>query len=182
MHSKKDEYDKKHISPAVLCERQQGEKRNCPVARLLASQGGEVAGSESGAGVLEAGSCIQFAVRRIGRNITHHFSFGERFDETMMKCYFVCYQHIMLPNHQFIEFSPPQQVRRGSNSGEYHHPQAGRTDFRPADRQGKADVAGEKKKATNVCRHRRRLLETKSHSSLVRFLHAPLTLMLKTPQ
>lgn len=41
-----------------------------------------------------------------GRNITHHFSFGERFDETMMKCYFVCYQHIMLPNHQFIEFSP----------------------------------------------------------------------------
>ena len=33
----------------------------CPVARLLASQGGEVAGSESGAGVLEAGSCIQFA-------------------------------------------------------------------------------------------------------------------------
>lgn len=41
-----------------------------------------------------------------GRNITHHFSFGERFDETMMKCYFVCYQHIMLPNHQFIGFSP----------------------------------------------------------------------------
>ena len=41
-----------------------------------------------------------------GRNITHHFSFGERFDETMMKCYFVCYQYIMLPNHQFIEFSP----------------------------------------------------------------------------
>ena len=30
-----------------------------------------------------------------GRNITHHFSFGERFDETMMKCYFVCYQHIL---------------------------------------------------------------------------------------
>ena len=44
-----------------------------------------------------------------GRNITHHFSFGERFDETMMKCYFVCYQHIMLPNHQFIEFSPNHQ-------------------------------------------------------------------------
>lgn len=32
-----------------------------PVACLLASQGGEVAGSESGAGMLEAGSCIQFA-------------------------------------------------------------------------------------------------------------------------
>ena len=50
--------------------------------------------------------CHYSPVRRIGRNITHHFSFGERFDETMMKCYFVCYQHIMLPNHQFIEFSP----------------------------------------------------------------------------
>lgn len=50
--------------------------------------------------------CRYSPVRRIGRNITHHFSFGERFDETMMKCYFVCYQHIMLPNHQFIEFSP----------------------------------------------------------------------------
>ena len=46
------------------------------------------------------------ATSHIGRNITHHFSFGERFDETMMKCYFVCYQHIMLPNNQFIEFSP----------------------------------------------------------------------------
>ena len=121
-----------------------------------------------------------------GRNITHHFSFGERFDETMMKCYFVCYQHIMLPNHQFIEFSPLNKsagevtvvnitIRRLVG-------RTGRTDFRPADRQGKADVAGEKKKATNVCRHRRRLLETKSHSSLGRFLHAPLTLMLKTPQ
>ncbi|MFT0428632.1 hypothetical protein ACMSFD_14885 [Bacteroides thetaiotaomicron] len=41
----------------------------------------------------------------------------------------------------------PQQVRRGSNRGEHRHPQAGRTDFHPTDRQGKADVAGEKKKA-----------------------------------
>lgn len=32
-----------------------------PVARLLASKGGEVAGSESGAGMLEAYPCIQFA-------------------------------------------------------------------------------------------------------------------------
>ena len=30
MHSKKNEYDKKHISRAVLCERQQGEEWNCP--------------------------------------------------------------------------------------------------------------------------------------------------------
>lgn len=36
----------------------------------------------------------------------HHFSFGEPFDETLMKGYFICYQHIRLHNHQFIGFSP----------------------------------------------------------------------------
>lgn len=41
-----------------------------------------------------------------GRSPTHHFSFGERFDETLMKCYSACYQYIILPNHQFIGFSP----------------------------------------------------------------------------
>ena len=30
MHSKNYEYDKEHISRAVLCERQQGEEWNCP--------------------------------------------------------------------------------------------------------------------------------------------------------
>ena len=40
---------------------------------------------------------------------------------------------------------------RGSNRGERRYPPAGRTDFRPADRQGKALIAGETKKATNVC-------------------------------
>lgn len=40
------------------------------------------------------------------RRPTHHFSFGERFDETLMKVYFVCYQCIKLSNHQFIGFSP----------------------------------------------------------------------------
>ena len=39
-------------------------------------------------------------------NATHRFSFGERFDETMMKCYYACYQYISLPNHQFIGISP----------------------------------------------------------------------------
>ncbi len=44
--------------------------------------------------------------RENGRSPTHHFSFGERFDETMMKDYFVCYQYIRPSNHQFIGFSP----------------------------------------------------------------------------
>ena len=93
--------------------------------------------------------CRYSPVRRIGRNITHHFSFGERFDETLMKCYSNGNQSVMLSDHQFIEFSPLNKS------------------------------AGE---VTVVNITIRRLLETKSHSSLGRFLHAPLTLMLKTPQ
>ena len=38
-------------------------------------------------------------------NAAHRFSFGERFDETMMKCYFISYQCIRLSYHQFIGFS-----------------------------------------------------------------------------
>ena len=37
---------------------------------------------------------------------THHFSFGEPFDETLMKCYFGGIQSVILSNHQFIGFSP----------------------------------------------------------------------------
>ena len=36
----------------------------------------------------------------------HHFSFGERFDETLMKCYSNGNQSVRLSNHQFIGFSP----------------------------------------------------------------------------
>ena len=35
----------------------------------------------------------------------HHFSFGERFDETMMNIYHFGYQFIILSTHQFIGFS-----------------------------------------------------------------------------
>ena len=37
---------------------------------------------------------------------THHFSFGERFDETLMKGYSISCQKIRLSNHQFIGISP----------------------------------------------------------------------------
>lgn len=116
----------------------------------------------------------------------HHFSFGERFDETLMKGYFICYQHIRLHNHQFIGFSPliksavetaapslpvcPCADRQSCrhNGTEYH--------ARLAKRKGEpmsADITTDTAAG---------FWETKSHSSLGRFLHAPLTLMLKTPQ
>lgn len=44
--------------------------------------------------------------RESGCSLTHHFSFGERFDETLMKDYFISCQYIRLSNHQFIGFSP----------------------------------------------------------------------------
>lgn len=44
--------------------------------------------------------------RENGRSPTHHFSFGERFDETLMKGYSISCQCIRLSNHQFIGFSP----------------------------------------------------------------------------
>ena len=36
---------------------------------------------------------------------THHFSFGERFDEMLMKGYFNGNQRVRIFNHQFIGFS-----------------------------------------------------------------------------
>ena len=43
--------------------------------------------------------------RESGRNPTHRFSLGERFDETPMKIYYISYQYIRISNHQFIGFS-----------------------------------------------------------------------------
>ena len=44
--------------------------------------------------------------RESGCSPTHHFSFGERFDETPMKGYCNVCQCIRMYNHQFIGFSP----------------------------------------------------------------------------
>ena len=43
--------------------------------------------------------------RKKKRNAAHRFSFGERFDETLMKGHFIFYQYIRPSNHQFIGFS-----------------------------------------------------------------------------
>ena len=120
------------------------------------------------------------------RSPTHHFSFGERFDETMMKCYFTCYQYIMLLNHQFIGFSPLINSAVGTAAPSPPVcPCANRQSCRHNGTEYQTKLA-KRKREINVRQHhrqhRRRLLGTKSHSSLGRFLHAPLTLMLKMPQ
>ncbi len=69
----------------------------------------------------------------------HHFSFGERFDETMMNVYHYGYQYIILSNHQFIEFSSTNRSAGHTNGRKCHYPQAGLTSdlpaVRPADKE-----------------------------------------------
>ena len=99
--------------------------------------------------------------RESGRRLTHRFSFGKRFDEKMLRVHPSGGQRVMLSIHLFIGISPLIKSAVGSNRGEHRHPQVGRTDFHPADRQGKADVTSEKRTASENRRHRRRLLENK---------------------
>ena len=116
----------------------------------------------------------------------HHFSFGEPFDETLMKGYCSVCQYVRLSNHQFIGFSFANKSVGQTDGRKCHYPQAGRSDIRPAccptSRQGKAYHINEKKRSAYTAGTLTGFWRQKSHSSLGRFLHAPLTLMLKTPQ
>lgn len=124
--------------------------------------------------------------RESGRSPIHHFSFDERFDETMMKCYFACYQHIMLPNHQFIGFSPLIKSAVGTAAPSLPVcPCADRQSCRHNGTEYQTKLAKRKGKpmsADITADTAAGFWGTKSHSSLGRFLHAPLALMLKTPQ
>lgn len=62
----------------------------------------------------------------------HHFSFGERFDETMMNAYRFGYQFIILSTHQFIGFSSANKSVGQTDGRKCHYPQAGRTSDLPA--------------------------------------------------
>ena len=101
-------------------------------------------------------------------NAAHRFSFGKRFDETLMKGYCISCLYIRLSNHQFIGFSfiikPAVEATEVSIA---IRRLARRTSVLPTDK-GKPTPP--------------QAFGNKSHSSLWRFLHAPLTLMLKTPQ
>lgn len=81
----------------------------------------------------------------------HHFSFGERFDETMMNVYHFGYQYIILSTHQFIGFSSANKSAGQTDGRKCHYPQAGRSDIRPAccptSRQGKVYHINEKKRS-----------------------------------
>ena len=89
--------------------------------------------------------------RRSKHSPTHHFSFGERFDETMMKYYFACYQHIMLPNHQFIGFSPlNKSVGKATEVNIAIRRQVGRTSVLLTDKGKPTSLAKRKRRPTTA--------------------------------
>lgn len=94
--------------------------------------------------------------RENGRSPAHHFSFGERFDETLMKGYCISCQYIRLSNHQFIGFSPLiKSAGKATKVNIAIRRLVGRTSVLPTDK-GKLMSLAKKKKATNVRRHHRR--------------------------
>ena len=102
--------------------------------------------------------------------ILHHFSFGERFDETMMNAYCVGNKYIAYTNHQFIGFlstnKPAGKVAEVKIT-------IRRPDGRMSDLQGKAHCIGAKKEtADNIPTLPQAFKEQKSHSLLGHFLHA----------
>ena len=114
-------------------------------------------------------------------NAAHRFYFGERFDEILMKVHCNVYQCVRLFNHQFIGFSslikstvgtaapslpacPYADTQSCRHNGTEYHVRLAKREW---EKQAVDTAAG--------------FWGTKSHSSLGRFLHASLTLMLKTP-
>ena len=119
-------------------------------------------------------------------NTIHHFSFDERFDETLMKGYSISCQNIRLSNHQFIGFSPfIKSAGKATEVSIAIRRLVGRTSVLPTDKGKPTSLAKRKRQPTTAditADTAAGFWETKSHSLLGRFLHTPLTLMLKTPQ
>lgn len=88
----------------------------------------------------------------------HHFSFGERFDETLMKGYYNVSQVIILSNHQFIGFLPfIKSAGKATEESITIRKQVGRTSGLPTDK-GKPMLLVKRKSIQHHRRHRRRLL------------------------
>lgn len=118
-------------------------------------------------------------------NTIHHFSFGERFDETLMKVYCNVYQCVMSSIHHFIGFLPLiKSTGKATVVNTAIRRLVGRTSIPPTDKGKPMSLAKRKRQpitANITADTAAGFWGTKSHSSLGRFLHAPLTLMLKTP-
>ena len=118
----------------------------------------------------------KWLMKREGRHSpTHHFSFGERFDETLMKGYCNVCQCIRLSNHQFIGFSP--LIKSAGEATEVNiaiSRQVGRTSVLPTDKEKPMSQAKRKRRPMSAyitVYTAARFWRTNSPSSLGRFLH-----------
>ena len=89
---------------------------------------------------------IRLMKRENGRSPTHHFSFGERFDEKMLRVHPFGGQRVILSIHQFIGFSPlNKSAGEATEVNIAIRRLVGRTSGLPTDK-GETDVTGEKKR------------------------------------
>ena len=112
--------------------------------------------------------------RESGRSPIHHFSFGERFDEKMLRVHPSGGQCVMLSIHHFIRFSP--LIKSNGKATEVNtaiRRLVGRTSILPTDK-GKPSLLAKKERHPKTADTAAGFWGTKSHSSLGRFLHAPL--------
>lgn len=114
-------------------------------------------------------------------NSIHHFSFGERFDEKMLRLHYFGGQRVILHILQFIEFSP--FIKSAGKATEVNitiRKLAGRTSGLPTDKE-KNMLPAKRERHPKAADTAAGFWETKSHNFLGCFLHAPLKPMLKTP-
>ncbi|WP_303212019.1 hypothetical protein [Phocaeicola coprocola] len=112
--------------------------------------------------------------RESGRSPIHHFSFGERFDEKMLRVHPSGGQCVMLSIHHFIRFSP--LIKSNGKATEVNtaiRRLVGRTSILPTDR-GKPMLQAKREQHPKTADTAAGFWKTKSHSLLGRFLHAPL--------
>lgn len=89
--------------------------------------------------------------RESGYNLTHHFSFGEQFDETLMKGYSISCQYIRLSNHQFIGFSPLiKSAGKATKVTTAIRRLVGRTSVLPTDKRKTTSLAKRKRRPTTA--------------------------------
>lgn len=84
-------------------------------------------------------------------NAIHHFSFGERFDETLMKGYCNVYQYVRLSNHQFIGFSAlNKSAGKATEVNTAIRRLVGRTSVLPTDKGKPMSLAKRKRQPTTA--------------------------------
>ena len=113
---------------------------------------------------------------------SHPFVGQHTFVERLFRAYFAIYQDFIYQSQQFNTFLPlNKSAGKMAGINAAIRRLVGRTSILPTDK-GKPSLLAKKERHPKAADTAAGFWGTKSHSSLGRFLHAPLTLMLKMPQ